>query len=243
VITVLSYNVQRGGESGTSNEQILAEIDNADPDVIVLQEAAIDAQPLREHFDDWHFDHLGEFLVAARWPVRMKDICRPEAFGRPTAILYEVDHPDGAFLICNVHLTTARYGLAQLRPDSPISGRGVESLEVRQVLRESETFETRRFVADAGLETPLLAVGDFNMPTSSSLFQQSWSDLTSCFDAAGCGYGYTSPCNTDNLWPANTPWLRIDHILLSSHWNARSCWIGKTNGSDHRCIVARIQRR
>lgn len=239
-LTVISYNVQSGG---SSIESILAELTAPNPDVIVLQEATSHVQLIKSHFADWHSVHAGEYFVASRWPVTMKDACRTEAFGRATAILCAVDAPGGEFLVCNLHHTTARYGLAQLRLDSPLSGRGVEALEVRQDLRASETFETRSFVADVGLETPLLVMGDFNMPSTSSLFQAYWGGMTSAFDAAGLGYGYTSPCNTGSLWPNNTPWLRIDHILLSRHWGVERAWIGRTNGSDHRPIIARIHRR
>lgn len=240
LVTVTSYNIQGGG---SSPEVILSELAAANPDVIVLQEATGGLEPITRHFADWTFVRAGEYLVGSRWPVTPKDVCRAEAFGRATAVLYEIDHPEGAFLVCNVHLTTARYGLAQLRPDSLISGRGVDTLMARQELREMETFETRQFVAELGFETPVLVVGDFNVPTSSSLFQKYWSGMTSAFDAGGWGYGYTSPCDTDNLWPANTPWLRIDHILLDQHWNVHECSIGRAAGSDHRCITARISRR
>ena len=91
---------------------------------------------------------------------------------------------------------------------------------------------------------PLLVLGDFNMPVTSSLFQQHWKDLGSAFDAAGWGYGYTAPCGTKgNYWPHNLPWLRIDHILLSRHWDATACWIGSSDASDHRWIAARVGRR
>src|SRR5690606_26602976 len=103
---------------------------------------------------------------------------------------------------------------------------------------------TSEFLDTVDPDMPLLVVGDFNMPVTSSLFQQHWGDLTSAFDAAGWGYGYTAPCHTNgNHWPRNVPWLRIDHILLSAHWDPTDCWIGTSAASDHRCIAARIARR
>jgi len=239
-ITVVSYNIQRGGND---LELIVAELVRAQPDVIVLQEAACDVTPVRNAFPDWHVVHSGEYLVAARWPVRMQDACRTRGFGRATAIRCKVARPDAPFLVGNVHLTTARYGLSQLHVDSPFTGRGVKPLMSRQQNRIRESSQTHDFMADQDPDLPLIVAGDFNMPTSSSLYQQHWSGLTSAFDAAGLGYGYTSPCEDHSLWPANTPWLRIDHILASSHWDVRRCWVGRSDGSDHRCIVARLAPR
>jgi endonuclease/exonuclease/phosphatase family metal-dependent hydrolase len=240
-LTVVSYNVMGNGADVAG---ILEELIALDPDLIVLQEATLDATPLRMHFRDWHFLHAGEYLVAARWPVIMKDACRPRGFGRACAILCQVDHPDGSFLVADVHLTTARYGLTHIRPVSPVSGEGIEGLLEHQRRREQEAAGTREFLDALDPETPLLVLGDFNMPATSSLFQTHWGNLTSAFDAGGWGYGYTAPCHTNgNHWPRNTPWLRIDHILLSQHWDTTACWIGTSDASDHRCIAARIVRR
>jgi vancomycin resistance protein VanJ len=240
-LTVVSYNVL-GNTADVAG--ILQELIATDPDLIVLQEATLDAAPLRKHFADWHFHHAGEYLVAARWPVTMTDACRPGGFGRATAILCQVDHPDGVFLVGDVHMTTARYGLTRVRPDAPWTGEGIDGLLEHQRRREQEAAGTAEFFGKVDAETPLLILGDFNMPVTSSLFQQHWGQLTSAFDAAGWGYGYTAPCHTNgNHWPRNIPWLRIDHILLSKHWDATACRVGSSDASDHRCIAARIVRR
>jgi vancomycin resistance protein VanJ len=240
-LTVVSYNVLGNSADAAG---IFRELIAADPDLIVLQEATLDVTPLRAHFADWHFHHAGEYLVAARWPVKMLDACRPRGFGRACAILCHVDHPDGAFLVGDIHLTTARYGLTRVGPYSPWTGDGIEGLLEHQRLRELEAAGTAEFFAEIDADMPLLIVGDFNMPVTGSLFQQHWGDLRSAFDAAGWGYGYTAPCHTNGShWPRNIPWLRIDHILLSEHWDALACRVGSSDASDHRCIVARIARR
>ena len=240
-LTIVSCNVQRG----VGNiEAVLAEVIAAAPDLIVLQEAPTGVQPIKEHFREWHVAHSGEYLVLSRWPLEQLEACRTEGFRRATGVLYEVDAPDGRFLLYNVHLTTARYGLSKLRTDSLTSGQGVEELMEYQTRRNLEAEQTAAFVDAHRAETPLIAVGDFNMPASSSLFQQHWGEFSSAFDAAGFGYGYTSPCNTKgNSWPRNTPWLRIDHVLLSRHFSPEASWIGRTDGSDHRMIAARVRFR
>ncbi|MCA9076398.1 MAG: endonuclease/exonuclease/phosphatase family protein [Planctomycetaceae bacterium] len=238
LLTVVSCNIQ-GGRGNLL--KTLSELKDIDPDVVVLQEANDGISMLLPFFEDWSRVHTGEYFVASRYPVKLRDSCRSDAFGRITAILCEVDSPDGPFLICNVHLSTARFGLSRLRLDSILSGVGLEQLDVRQDLREMESVDTRAFASQDGFETPLLVMGDFNTPTSSSLFQLHWHDLSSAFDVAGFGYGYTSPCSDPAHWPSNTPWLRIDHILSSRHWTTESCWIGSLDGSDHRLIAATVR--
>lgn len=238
MLTVVTCNIQGGKRDLT---KIVAEFEEIQPDVVILQEAAYGYEPLMPFLKGWSIVHKGEFVVASPFPVKLLSEGRSDAFQRVTAMLCEIEGPTGSFLVCDVHLTTARHGLSQLRIDSVLTGAGVDQLKARQDLREIEAFETRAFASQHGFEVPLLAVGDFNVPSSSSLFQQYWSDLTSAFDAAGWGYGYTSPCEDHRHWPTNTPWLRIDHILCSSHWDIERCWIGRSDGSDHRLVAARLR--
>ena len=90
---------------------------------------------------------------------------------------------------------------------------------------------------------PELLIGDFNMPISSSLYQKSWGEMANAFDVAGSGFGFTSPCDQFLFWPDYVPWLRIDHILASSHWQVLRCQVGAGNGSDHRFIAATLALR
>lgn len=236
-LTVVTCNLQ-GGKRDLS--KIIRELEQIRPDIIVLQEAAYGFEPILPLLEGWSTVHRGEYLVASKYPVKLRDICRAEAFGRATGILCEIDFPNSPFLVCDVHLSTARHGLSQLRIDSLLTGAGVDQLMLRQDLRGLEAFETRAFASQQGFEIPLLVTGDFNTPTSSSLYQKYWSDLTSAFDAGGWGYGYTSPSSELRHWPDNSPWLRIDHILCSSHWDVERCWVGRSDGSDHRLVAAQL---
>ena len=235
-ITILSCNVQNGaGDMDT----LLAEFDAVDAQIVALQETKWGVDPLAGHFDGWHIVHEGEFWIGSRYPVQLIDVCTPEAFGRTTAILCEVETPQGPVLIGNVHLNTARHGLLNLRWHSLLSGAGVDDFEWHQWQRRLEAEATLQFFAQyAG--RPMIILGDFNTQSNSSLFTDVWSGYTSAFDSAGWGYGYTAPCNTGRFWPDNTPWLRIDHILVDDAWQVHACEIGQTNGSDHRLIWSRL---
>lgn len=237
-LTILSCNVQNGaGDLDT----LLAEFDAVDAQIVALQETKWGVEPLAAHFAGWQVVHEGEFWIGSRYPVKLIDVCTPDAFDRPSAMLCEVETPQGPVLVANVHLNTARHGLTDLRWHSLLSGDGVDDLEWHQWQRRLEAEATLEFLAGyAG--RPMILVGDFNTPSSSSLFTDVWSGYTSAFDSAGWGYGYTAPCNTSRLWPVNTPWLRIDHILVDDAWQVHACEIGRTNGSDHRLIWSRLSQ-
>lgn len=235
-LRIVSANVQEGRGSLL---RVLHEIDRLHPDLVALQETARGCDLLEEHFRHWHMIHLREFFVASRYPLRVVDHCRTKSFDRWTALLVEVDGPDGSFLLSDTHLMTPRHGATGLSVLSPLTGAGVEDFEFHQWQRALEADETREFL-NANAHRPLLIAGDFNTPTHSSMFTSRWGDLHSAFDTTEFGYGYTAPCNTDSLWPKNTPWVRIDHILADGHWNIHGSRIGSLDGSDHRLIWADV---
>ena len=143
-------------------------------------------------------------------------------------------------MLGNIHQMTARFGLEELSYETLTNGKGTNELSDYQEKRESDSTEIRAAVNSAYDNEPLIVCGDFNTPTSSSLFRKHWGDLQSCYDNAGFGYGYTSPCKGRRLWPNNSPWARIDHILCSREWAIEQCRVGTSDGSDHRLISATV---
>lgn len=238
-IRVLTCNTQDGR---SSLPRLDVEIERAHADVLVFQEATDGVGEMEKLFADWHQADAGEFWILARWPVRLVSECRTQSFGRRTAILCEVDTPEGVVLVASIHLNTPRKGVDELRWHSVLSGSGVEEFNEFQKKRAYEMLETRRWLDEQAGGKPLIVAGDFNTPTTSSLFVGPWAGLQSAFEAAGLGYGYTVPCSTDRVWPHNTPWARIDHILCSADWLIDRCEIGHTDGSDHRLLWADLQR-
>jgi endonuclease/exonuclease/phosphatase family metal-dependent hydrolase len=235
-LRMASGNVQEGKPSLL---RLVEEVRRYEPDLVCFQETARGCEALDEQFADWDRIHLGAFFVASKYPLRVIDHCKSSAFDRWTSVLVEVETPAGAILIANTHLMTPRHGATGLTAMSILNGTGVDEFEIHQQLRDLEVSQTREFLTDYA-DQPLIVAGDFNMPTTSSKFADGWGDFTSAFEAAGTGYGYTSPCNTNRLWPANTPWMRIDHILTNDAWRAEACHIGTRDGSDHRVIFAEL---
>jgi endonuclease/exonuclease/phosphatase family metal-dependent hydrolase len=233
-LRVLSCNVQNGL---SSLPRLLVEIDRVEADVLVLQETQTGVEDLEDYLKDWHNVHVGELWVASKSPVKLISECHVHSFDRRSAILCEVETEFGPVLIGSVHLNTPRYGLTELRWHSLLSDAGVDEFKEFQLQRAYEMKETRTWLNETTNGRPFLLAGDFNTPTTSSLFAPVWGDLTSGFEAAATGYGFTAPCQT-RIWPSNTPWVRIDHLLCSKDWSVAQFEIGHTNGSDHRLIWA-----
>lgn len=238
-LRVVSCNVQAYKPNFAD---VLREVHRFQPDVVVLQEARGDHPLLKESFPDWYTLHYAYFFIASRHPLKEIARIETEAFDRPTGLLVEITTPDGPVVLADIHQMTARRGLQSIHKGSLLSGEAGNDVESFQILRAAESAELRQAIDSRRENHPLVICGDFNTPTSSTLFQEHWGDLRSCFDLAGVGYGYTSPVKVHNNWPAYTPWARIDHILCSPDWTVQQCTIGRSLGSDHHLIAAELVR-
>lgn len=223
--------------------KVLREIARAEPDVIALQEAFDPPQLLFDSLKDWHWYHDHEFWVGSKWPVRSIGMNHTRPYHRPTVLKVQIDAPSGPLLLSNVHLMTARRGLTDLSIGSIASGEGPASVENHAFLRYEEASLSREFVDSSDASLPHIVVGDFNMPTTSNVFRSNFDGLTNAFDEAGIGFGYTAPCRPVRFWLPRVPWLRIDHILMSDHWEALRCETGEFSGSDHRLVFAVLKLR
>jgi len=222
--------------------EVVSEISRQRPDIVVLQEARGEHPLLDEFFPDWHHIHVDYYWIGSRYPLKQLHIGETTAFGRVAGLVVEVETPQGPILVADVHLMTARRGLKELSTSELASGQAQQDLEGFQMLRMAESTEFREQIRQLAGDKPLLIGGDFNTPASSSLFQRDWGDLTSAFDAAGSGYGYTSPVKPQRLWISYMPWARIDHVLCSPHWLVRDCRVGQGRGSDHHIVTAEVAR-
>ncbi len=237
-LKVLSCNVQA---FEPDFGKVLEEISAINPDIVALQETFRGDQRLDDFFHDWHKIHHGHFWIGSRYPLKLVTDCDVKQFGgRLAGMVVEIQTPGGPVVFGDVHQMTARFGLKELNRNTLINGDGTKELEDYSGERYLESIELRAIIESVRKDLPFVVCGDFNTPSSSSLFQKHWGDLQSAFDIAGFGYGYTSPCKGNRFWPNNLPWARIDHILCSKEFTVRNCQIGTSEGSDHRLIAATI---
>lgn len=241
-IRVLSCNVQNFQPDFS---KVMREVSRNKPDVVAFQEAR-DTPPeiLTESLKGWHSQHVGEFWVGSRWPVKLVGSCKATPYdNRLTALKVQVETPNGPVLLSNVHLMTARRGLSNLSLGSIVSGEGPAAVEHHSFLRYEEARQTREFISSSGEEIPHIIVGDFNMPVTSNIFDEHFGSWRNSFDEAGCGFGYSAPCRPVRFWISGTPWLRIDHVLSSNQLEPLQCRTGEFNGSDHRLVSAVLKRK
>ncbi|HLJ09618.1 MAG TPA: endonuclease/exonuclease/phosphatase family protein [Planctomycetaceae bacterium] len=217
---------------------LISEMHSVVPDVVVFQEAFHDNPVLEKAFVGWHSMQVDEYFVAARYPITHVASFRSQAYQRVAAVAFEVADPQRRYRLINVHQTSPRKGLTDLRTDDAWDSNGRRTLIESTENREAEAAALRAFFEENRQGLPVVIAGDFNMPSDSSLYRAAWGDLENAFDSAGFGYGYTAPCGRNRFWPNATPWSRVDHILTTGEWQIQKCWIGSGNGSDHRLVAA-----
>ena len=236
-LKVVSCNIQQFRPDFTT---VLRELASEAPDVVAFQECQGLHPLLDQFFDGWHCAHVSEFWIGSKYPVREIGRCTSAAFKRTTALAVEIDTPDGTFQLINLHLMTARHGLRGLNLRSLVSDLDAGEAERSTALRDAEAAQTRTFAFDLQSDMPQIVVGDFNVPSSSSMYRRYWNGLTNAFDVRGIGYGYSAPCSPHRFWLDGVPWIRVDHVLTSTDWSVNECHIGRRNGSDHRLIAASL---
>jgi endonuclease/exonuclease/phosphatase (EEP) superfamily protein YafD len=223
---VLTCNLDGDAADVAAFSRLVAE---SGPDIVALQECA-DRQLIRWPAG-WHFGRqTGGTVLASRFDIHEVDHFDFVSLDMGGEVFVnELTTPEGTFSFVNVHLPTLRDGLSAVG-ESALEG--VDRLQEVGRKQWEATELTRRAVDRA--VGPLLAVGDFNMPTNSPVYRQYWAPYTNAFSVAGLGFGYSKYTS----WHA----VRIDHVLAGPGWRFRRCWVGPDVGSDHRPVFADVER-
>jgi endonuclease/exonuclease/phosphatase (EEP) superfamily protein YafD len=211
------------------NPALDALIRDAVPDIVALQGCWHQARVRWP--EGWHAIQQGELLVASRYPLR--EVMPPQNEKR------------GFVLTCLIATPEGEIAFATLHPRSPHeSFNGV--LDHRIILRPSQSEQLEEDIGDRwrdaeqttqflenGCQAKII-VGDLNLPPESAIYRTFWARYRNAFSEAGLGFGYTE-------WPRMRRLrfgIRIDHILSTSDWQPRRCWVGPDVGSDHLPLIA-----
>ncbi|MDP9001576.1 MAG: endonuclease/exonuclease/phosphatase family protein, partial [Myxococcota bacterium] len=245
VLRILSYNIDSalGGLPG-----IIDEIDRYSPDIVALQEVRTPEEIsgfLRTRYPT--VNASGQFILATRYTVSSSVGPEPvELDGRlrsPRFTQQVLQTPLGTISLYNIHPISPREVFHTIRGQ----GLGREMLSRRLFSSTNASiFETnsrvrslqmRAVAATAQREpNPVLIAGDTNLPHLSLVLHQYLSGYQDGFTKVGWGFGYTFPTNRH-------PWLRLDRILASEQLRFVRFEVGSSPSSDHRCVVADVQRR
>ena len=242
-LSLVTVNIQNGQPNLRAT---LGEIERRGVELICCQEVDSEQLELIETANeigliDQHYDSY--FWTASSQPLTKVEVLESQASFRDIAAVYRIEDAQAngrPVHLVNVHLSTARFGLKNLRPRTPLTGIGLDELAAAQAIRMTEVAELAALLDRLADEGEVIACGDFNMPTDSTAFAPLLARCRSAFDSAGVGYGYTVPNDAGHGWPRGFCWLRVDQVLVTGGLTALSASEGDAAGSDHRAMFATI---
>jgi vancomycin resistance protein VanJ len=232
----MTYNVQLWQSAYAPD--VVDEIREAHPDVLLLQDARAGGQTVLDEFlKDWKVASFGQYIIASRFPILDPTVGDISYEGETHTFLRARINVDGQnVVVSTAHFATPRGALNAFR--SPEFWRiGVPAIEKNL----SDRMVQARSLADdlRQVKEPLIVGGDLNVPPSSLASRTlTGLGLVDAFAAAGRGYGYTFGHSLP-LRPLRLrrSFLRLDRILVSRHFAVVASHVGRATGSDHRPVI------
>jgi endonuclease/exonuclease/phosphatase (EEP) superfamily protein YafD len=240
LLRVVSYNVR---SQRLQTPGLLAQIRLFAPDLVLLQELqSSPGKALPKDFEGWSVRHDGQFFVASRFPIRDTYLPPGISYGKRGGggahyVRYTIETPLGLADVFNVHTTSPREGLEEVRGNGVreeiksgrlFAGVAADLVEFNAV-RRGRQVEGLAQVAVAS-RRPVIIGGDTNLPGLSWLFARHLGRFRDGFATAGVGFGYT--------YPAARGWLRIDRILTNDTLQTVEFRVGDSVASDHHAVFA-----
>ncbi len=217
-ITVYTANVLF--DTGRPGD-IAASIEANGADVILFQELtwdvlqALRAEPRLDvyaHRTEGDGPSASGKTIWSRWPISEVVV---EPFVASRIVSATVDSPQGPFRVTNVH-TAAPSSRSTVWP----------------WLRQFDQ------LAQLPSDEPALLAGDFNATGDHRPFRElldrGWTDV---HEPKGCGFDATWPADP----PIRVPFYRLDHVLVSDHFEVLEVRLADPAGSDHLPVVAELQ--
>lgn len=239
VIRLMTFNVSFG-RAGVAN--VISQARGAGADIVLLQDASFRLQDeLKKGFQGWQLRVDGEFIIATRFGIGNvfvpPDLVYPQGRGGAHYVHYALDTPLGSVDVFNVHPTSPRPGLEEVRGN----GLRQEIMSGRLLLGKASgpvewnAYRRRRQVAgiaERANASPhaVIIAGDTNLPGLSWILGEHLGNYRDAFSQAGAGFGFT--------FPSNRPWMRIDRILTNGRLRAVDFGVGAATRSDHRSVFA-----
>jgi len=210
-----------------NNYKLLAQIKYSRAEVIAFQEAtAIDVR--KNVPANWNVECMLASCIASIYKITSVDSNNRRFLGGWGNIgaLFKVDVKGESVFVLNVHLETPRKGIENFQ----LSKLNLDPLYNNARNRYIEANIVKDWV---NKKSPLIILGDFNMPIESGIYRDFFSDYNNAFNEAGVGVGYTKYTKLIGV--------RIDHILVDDSFDVINAWVGENVGSDHRAVFADLK--
>ncbi len=220
VFTIYTANVWFEFPGGQP-DQIGAAIAAEDPDIVFLQEVKQDF--LNTLQNDSRLDRYihrstdlpglpVEDLVWSKWPIEEASF---QDLANARLVQATVNTPSGQVVVTPIHL------------QAPIT-RGSVGLWAEQ----------HRLLSELDRSSPRILAGDFNATRDHQPFRQllntGWTDV---HEVKGCGFDATWP--SDGRLPL--PVMRLDHVLVTDHFEVLDVRLGTPGGSDHLPVITTLR--
>jgi endonuclease/exonuclease/phosphatase (EEP) superfamily protein YafD len=228
-LRILTCNVENDTFSKAALERV---IDQLRPDIVALQEVRTRAQLVWP--EGWHVIKRDEFVLASRYAIVERGrIGRPRNPYAIAALRFTVELPTGQLDVFNLHFESPRPGIeAVINGRTGIAFSQLPRLQAILDLRSTESQLVSNWVAET--PDPKIVVGDFNMPTDSTIFRRDWRGYQDAFSARGWGFGFTK-LSQKRGWSYGA---RIDHVLASPQLRCVRSFVADGIGSDHFPLAA-----
>ncbi len=236
-LRVLTCNIANGKCNLEALSTLIAE---SQTDIVALQECPRDMAAALKLPSGWKHIQESDLAVLSQFPLRrvsLVSVTDPtHSWPRGCGLQVIVEAPDQSLVFSSVHLTSPRYGLQHLLDRHTLVNLSRKELLIEETRRR---WQSSRSVqqAVASQKLPVIVAGDFNMPTTSSIYRELWKGYSNAFSIAGLGYGWTERADVRGI-PVR---VRIDHILAGNDLAVRVCAVGPDLGSDHLPLIADIE--
>ncbi|MDA8415308.1 MAG: endonuclease/exonuclease/phosphatase family protein [Desulfobacteraceae bacterium] len=243
-LRVMTWNVKYGTHDTLAHMAIMYEIERNRPSVVLLQDAdGVMNGVLGDYLSTWNIRSVGQYVIASKLPLGALQVRNLSYPGNGhTCVRTELQYNGTVVVLYNVHFESPREGLYSMRvaKENPEHlPKAIQKLEDNVRARLAQARTVREFLRkESG---PIILAGDLNSPEASQAFLTlREAGLHDAFAEGGKGYGYTyGHFLLRNRFPLLTAsWMRIDHIMMSSQFQTRKCWIGTGRASDHRPVIA-----
>lgn len=220
VFTVYTANVWFDAPGGQP-DQIAAAIAAEDPDIVFLQEVQWDflvqlqADARLDRYVHRSTDIAGmpiQDLVWSKWPI---ETATSDDLANARFVQVTINGPGGRFIATPIHL------------QAPLTHPGIRDWTAQLEL-----------LTQVDRDVPRIMAGDYNATRDHRPFRRllntGWTDA---HEVKGCGFDATWP--SDGSLPR--PVMRLDHVLVTDHFEVLDLRLGDPGGSDHLPVITTLR--